>query len=71
MAATDTRDVIKVELISHSRNSRFLILYVNKLQSFVNSLGSTNWIRIETVFGNLYTFFFNLILLSFFFTYGL
>ena len=61
MAATDTRDVIviKVELTSHSLNSCFLILYVNKLQSFVNSLGGSNRILLKTALGNLHTLFFN------------
>lgn len=61
MAATDTRDVIiiKVELTSHSVNSCFLILYVNKLQSFVNSLGGSDRILVKTALGNLHTLFFN------------
>lgn len=69
MAATDTRDVIviKVELTSHSLNSCFLILYVNKLQSFVNSLGGSNRILLKTALGNLHTLFSILLLFFFYF----
>ena len=69
MAATDTRDVIviKEELTSHSLNSYFLILYVNKLQSFVNNLGGSNRILLKTALGNLHTLFFNFTIIFFYF----